>query len=376
MVTVVSRSIGLVYARLAKPCLFRFSPDSVHHTTTRLGRIVGAIAPLRWLTGKLLGYKNLPILAQTIDGIYYQNPVGLSAGFDKNFELLRFLPALGFGFIEGGSLTARPSDGNPGPHYRRLPADKSILVNAGLNNHGVTAIIERIKAYKRIELPLSISVAKTNDQQASSDDSGLDDYLISLKALKQAKVGDSITINISCPNAYGGEPFTTPEKLNRLLTSIDTLAFTQPIYIKMPIDKPWSEFEQLLKVIVSHQVAGVTIGNLAKNRDQAVLQTDIPAGWPGNMSGKPTETLSNQLISQTYKAYGSQLTIIGVGGIFSAKDAYQKIKNGASLVELVTGLIFKGPQLIGEINQQLAKLAQQDGYTSISQAIGSNHRAK
>lgn len=373
MIRVLSRSTGYLYKHVAKPILFRFSPDSVHTNLIKLGKITIKLPFAKQLLGAVFRYKN-PGLTQTVCGLRFENPVGLSAGFDKNFELLELLPAVGFGFVEGGSLTAGASDGNRRPHYHRLKKSKSILVNAGLNNHGVDAIIHHIKNYKNITYPLNISVAKTNAQCAASEQEGINDYVTSLKKIKKAHVGNLVTINISCPNAFGGEPYTTPERLEKLLKAVDAVGLDLPVFIKMPIDKPWPEFKKLIDVIGRHQVAGVTIGNLAKNRTNPHIYDPLPDTLKGNMSGKPTWDLSNNLISKTYAYRGNKLVIIGVGGIFCAEDAYEKIKRGATLVELITGMIFEGPQLIGSINNDLLRLLRADGYTNISKAIGANHR--
>lgn len=374
MITPISDATAYLYKIAVKPVLFKFSPDTVHHRLIGLGRISSDLPPMRWFIKSFYAYQNTAVLSQTIANITYRNPVGLSAGFDKNFELLKILPAVGFGFVEGGSLTFHKSAGNPKPHYRRLPKSKSILVNAGLNNDGVHVIAKRIQNYGDLPIPLNISIAKTNAKSANTDTSGIADYIGSLQIIKQNNVGDILTLNISCPNAFGGEPFTTPERLEALLAKVDALELHQPMYIKMPIDKPWSEFKVLLDIILKHRVTGVTIGNLAKDRNNPHIKDELPRDWPGNMSGKPTHDLSNQLIHQSYKYCGNRLVIVGVGGIFNANDAYEKIKHGASLVELITGLIFEGPQVVGQINKDLADLLKSDGYTNIAEAVGSYHR--
>jgi dihydroorotate dehydrogenase (fumarate) len=197
-----------------------------------------------------------------------------------------------------------------------------------------------------------------------------------LKKIKKASVGDMVTINISCPNAYGGEPFTTSERLEKLLKEVDKIGLKLPIFLKMPSDKPWPEFKKLIDTALKHKIAGLTICNLNKNRKSIKLKDELSDDIKGNLSGKPVFDLSNELISQTYKYCGNRLTIIGVGGIFSAKDAYEKIKRGATLVELITGMIFEGPMLIGQINAGLVELLEKDGYTHISQAIGAYHKQK
>ena len=326
---------------------------------------------------RMWGYKNKAMLGQTIAGVNFQNPVGLSAGFDKNFQVLPIMKAIGFGFMEGGSLTYEKCLGNPTPWFARLPKTKSLVVHVGLANQGVKTIMLRLRQYAPstfTNFPLNISVAKTNSMKAASETAAILDYVGSLRVIKKSGIGSMVTLNISCPNTYGGEPFTTPEKLDPLLQHVDSVKLQQPVFVKMPSDLEWSKFEALLAVIVRHRVTGVTICNLAKDRSALTLKDPLPDHILGGLSGKATWELSNRLIHQTYLKYGDRLVIIGVGGVFSAEDAYTKIKLGASLVELITGMIFVGPQLIGQINKGLVGLLQTDGYSNIGQAIGADAR--
>lgn len=319
-----------------------------------------------------LSYNDEAVLGQTILGINFTNPVGLSAGLDKNFELLPLMKTVGFGFMEGGSVTFHECKGNPRPWFHRLPANKSLVVHVGLANKGAKTIIKRLQAYKTEEFqdfPINISVAKTNSAKAASDQAAISDYIGSLKAFEKAKLGNMYTLNISCPNTYGGEPFTTPERLEALLTAVDALHLSSPVFVKMPIDLDWPEFNKLVGIAAKHDVAGLTIGNLAKKRTDEISK-ELPAHIKGNLSGMPTQKLSNNLIKLTRTHYGERFIIIGVGGIFNAEDAYAKIRYGANLVELITGVIFEGPQLIGRINRDLAILVRQDGYSNISEAVG------
>ncbi len=355
-----------VYRHVAKPLMFRQSPDSVHTYTVKVGELVQKSAILRGLIHWAWAYQNEPVLAQDIAGLHFKNPVGLSAGFDKNIQLAPLMRAIGFGFMAGGSITNRYCAGNPRPWFHRLPKEKSLVVNAGLANDGAWPILKRLRQAKRpADLPLNISVARTNDAKTVRDEDGIKDYLDCLKRL--GNIPEMIEINISCPNTYGGEPINKPVKLNRLLKGVDELSLRAPIFVKMPSDLAWPEFQKLLEVIIKHQIIGVTISNLQKIR----TGIDIDPTIKGNLSGKPVEAASNQLIRQTYKKYGKRLVIIGVGGIFSAEDAYQKIKFGASLVGLITGIIYQGPQLIGEVNCKLVELLAQDGFNNIQDAIGS-----
>lgn len=373
MNTTLSHTSGFAYRHIAKPVLFKFKPDDVHNSLVKYGSYLQKYRVVRKVVNTSWSYKNPRVLGQTLHGIEFQNPVGLSAGFDKNIELAQLLKIVGFGFMEGGSLTLHKCEGNPRPWFYRLPKTKSLVVYAGLANKGVETIIATLDNYPKTtfnDFPLNISVAKTNSKQTCTDTEAVADYIGSLRRLQKANVGDMYTLNISCPNTYGGEPFTTPNRLEALLVAVDKLLLNKPLFIKMPSHLPWQEFKKLTEVAKKHNVHGLTISNLAKDRASVKLMDPLPSSVKGNLSGKPTQDLSNQLIRQTYKTYGERFVIIGVGGIFSAQDAYTKIKLGASLVELITGMIFEGPQLIGQINQELVTLLQKDGYTTLSQAVG------
>lgn len=375
MNSVISDFTTKAYRHIAKPAMFRISPDRIHNQMLRVGSVVQRVRPLRGLLHFSWAYDNPKRLGQVIHGIEFRNPVGLSAGLDKNFELPPLLKAVGFGYMEGGSLTMEPCKGNDRPWFHRLPKSKSLVVHAGLANIGVQAIIRRIKKYPARTFdgfPLNVSVAKTNSREASTEKKAIDDYIGSLRQLQRSQVGSMYTINISCPNTYGGEPFTSPDMLDRLLHRVDKLHLTRPVFIKMPNHLSWDEFDQLLAVADKHEIAGVTVSNLAKRTTQLDLADPLPDHIRGGLSGKPTWERSNELISRTRQRYGNRFTIIGVGGIFSAEDAYTKIKLGANMVELITGMIFEGPQLIGQINRGLVELLERDGYTNISEAVGAD----
>lgn len=319
-------------------------------------------------------YQQPARLSQSLLGLTFPNPVGLSAGFDKNFELARLIKAVGFGYMEGGSLTYEICAGNPRPWFYRLPKSQSLVVNAGLANQGVKRIADRIKRYPADlfhDFPLNISIAKTNSPQAVTDRAAVADYIGSMKHLQAKQLGQMYTLNISCPNTYGGQPFTTPERLELLLAAVDELGLQVPVFIKMPSHLDWPDFQKLTDVAARHAVAGLTIANLAY-RDQVKLKDPLPDSVKGKLSGKPTWARSNDLIRNTRLKYGERFVIIGVGGIFSAEDAYTKIRLGANLVELITGLIFEGPQLIGQINHGLVRLLERDGFENISEATGAD----
>lgn len=364
----------VTYTKIIKPFLFKFTEaEDIHEATLSLGHFFGKFAFTRFITKGIFAHEN-SMLSQEISGIKFKNPVGLSAGFDKNAEIVNLLPSLGFSFGQIGTITNYPYAGNEKPRLYRLPKSKSIVVNFGLKNDGVEKILKRIKESRHKSTILGISVGRTNCKETVAPEAGIKDISSCLSSVIESGLGDMYTINISCPNLFGGESFTAPDSLEKLLGAIYELPLQKPVYIKMPINLPWEEFGKLVDVAVSFKVDGVIIGNLNKVRKSPKIIDEIPEHIKGSASGMPTQALSNELISKTYKNYGDKLVIIGVGGIFCAEDAYEKIKRGASLVQLITGLIFEGPQLVGQINKGLVKLLKADDFEHIGEAIGANHK--
>lgn len=360
------------YRTVIKPILFRRDPETVHEHATRLGVWLGSNAITRSLVRVMFRYDHAA-LAQKLWGITFSNPVGLSAGFDKNGFLFNIMDSIGFGFAEVGTVTRYPYEGNPRPRLLRLPKSKGLVVNYGLKNLGVDTVIARLEHIDR-RIPQVISIGKTNCAATADRACGMDDYYECLRECVAAEAGDIYEINISCPNAFGGEPFTNAHDLEDLLKCFAGLSIKKPIFIKMPINLQWEEFQTLLDIAVRYGVHAVVIGNLNKNRQDPAIRDDIPHGMKGSVSGKPTEHLVNDLISKTFAYCGGMIKIIGVGGIFSAEDAYEKIRRGATLVELITGMIYEGPQLIGEINRGLAGLLEKDGYKNVGEAVGAYHK--
>ncbi len=360
-----------IYKQAIKPLLFRMDPESAHDRFIRMGHVLGRYSGARHATSALFRYEH-PSLSQKLCGLKFKNPVGLSAGFDKNGDLTQIMEPVGFGFMQVGTLTLHAYAGNPKPRAVRLPHSQALVVNYGLKNIGVEHILPKLNTHT--DFPIGVSVGKTNCYETADVNAGILDYASCLYKVIQSGAGDFYTINISCPNTFGGEPFITSDRLDRLLTSLFRLKIEKPVFLKMPIHLAWNNFKPLLDVAVAHGVDGVIIGNLCKDRHYPLIKDALSPAVKGGISGKPTWDASNELISQAFENYRNQLLIVGVGGIFSAADAYEKIKRGASLVQLITGMIYEGPQLIGSINKGLVQLLRADGYKNISDAIGAYHK--
>jgi len=347
--------IDFLYRHALKPILFKFHPDHVHDLFVNVGEVAGKFAATRKLFALFYDYRG-PDISKTVDGITYRTPVLLSAGFDSNGRLSQILPSLAFGGEEMGSTTAHPCEGNPRPRLTRLIRNKSLVVYKGLRNLGVDALIARLKRTPRVPgFVIGISIARTNEQAASTIESGIRDYAESLKKLTEAGIGDYYTINISCPNSYTGETFAEPSHLAQLLPELKKIPNKKPIYLKMPINIPWEQFAELLDIAERNDMHGVVIGNLNKNYSDLKHPEDAPEIFRGGLSGTPCFALSNELIRKTREKYGQRFTIIGVGGTFTPDDAMAKFEAGADLLQMVSGMIFEGPGLMRKICERYAK---------------------
>jgi dihydroorotate dehydrogenase len=361
--------IGVGYKYLAKPVFFAQDPEKVHDGMIKVARFSGKHKITKQLASLAFNYHH-PSLEQNILGINFKNPVGLSAGFDKDALITDILPKVGFGFAEIGSVTAEPSPGNSGTRLWRLKSSKAIGVYYGLKNDGAKVIASRLIA-KTSNMPIGVSVAKTNCQATAEDNAGIADYVKAYKIVQN--VGDYYTINISCPNTYGGQPFNDARRLNKLLIALDKVKTKKPVFVKLSPDLSKQTVNELIDVCKNHNVQGFVCSNLTKDRTLKQISKEDYVPELGGFSGKIVENKANQLIEHVYKQTKGKYIIIGVGGIFSAQDAYTKIKLGANLVQLITGMIYQGPQTISDINIGLVQLLKQDGYSNISQAVGVYH---
>ena len=351
-----SKANSIIYNRIIKPICFMHDAERTHNFFIKLGKFLGSNQATKRAVSFLFSYQH-PKLEQKILGLQFRNPVGLAAGFDKNAELVSVMEDVGFGFVEVGSVTALPCEGNSGKRIDRIIDKKSLWINLGLNNNGVQEIRKRLRG-NTFKIPYGVSLARTNCKDTASPEAGIKDYIASLKESRD--IGDYHTLNISCPNSYGGQPFAAPDLYEHLLKEVDKLKLDKPVFVKLSPDLTKSNIDKILSISQNHAIAGFICTNLTKNH----------ALGKGGLSGKIVEQSANDLIKYIYSKTKGRYIIIGVGGIFSAEDAYEKIKLGANLVQLITGMIYNGPGLIGRINYGLVKLLEKDGYKNISEAVG------
>ena len=353
------------YNSVLKPVFFTKDPETIHDRMVKFGIFLGRHSSSRAVTHMLFGYSN-DKLKQNILGMTFENPIGLSAGFDKNGELTNIVPNVGFGFEEVGSITGYPCEGNPKPRLWRLPESRGLVVHYGLKNDGCDVIAERLKKRMHFGI-LGTSIAMTNCKDNLEIHTAILDYAKAFRTLSD--VGDYFTLNISCPNAQGGQPFVVPHRLDYLLDIIDEIKTKKPIFIKLSPDISFKEVDTLLDIAKKHRIQGIICTNLTKKKDnKRIVDENLPS--VGGVSGKPVQEIADKLLSYIYKKEKNRFVLIGTGGVFSAADAYKKIRLGASLVQMITGMIFEGPQVVSEINRGLVELLERDGFKNISEAVG------
>jgi dihydroorotate dehydrogenase len=361
-----------VYTHVVRPLLFQLNPDYVHEGITFIGQQMGKYQASRSLLQKMYGYEH-SLLETDVFGIHFKSPIGIAGGFDKDCRLIQTLPQIGFGFTEVGTITARPYKGNNKPWNIRLAHDGALLVNYGLKNKGVNVLSGVIKKQKRY-VPLIINIGKTNNPLIKGEEA-IEDYNNSFVTLQP--LADIVNINISCPNTGDGQLFCeNPVMLTKLLNRIAQNPITKPIILKLKPDISNDLLDEILHVVAQYAfIKGFIISNLTSQRSRLTQYSAYRVqGQAGGISGKPLKELSNQMIARVYRRTRGKYPIIGLGGVFTAEDAYEKICLGASLVELATGLIYGGPGIIKEIKKGLVTLLKRDGFTHISHAVGSNSR--
>ena len=352
---------------LIREIMFKFDAEKVHNFILGIGSLLGKT----WLTKRILRkffvYKNKMLNIEVL-GIKFENPIGLAAGFDKNAVLTDVLPNVGFGFTEVGSITAEKCEGNKKPRLFRLTEDKALLVRLGLPSEGAVKIANKLKD-KKFNFPVGINIAKTNDVNIIGE-KAINDYVRSIRLFKD--IGDYITINLSCPNIPDKDAFSNPILLAKLLKEVKKVV-DKPILLKIALDLNSKNYDGIIRVAKKYAfVKGFVISNLSTKRDKLRTDKNIlnEIGNGGGISGKPAKDKSNELIKYFYKKTKGKYIIIGCGGVFNAEDAYEKIKLGASLVQLITGMIYEGPGLIKEINKGLVELMKRDSYKNIKEAVG------
>ena len=308
--------------------------------------------------------KNNPLFKTKLFEKDLDNPIGMAAGFDKNAEVYNSLFKLGFGFVEVGTITPLKQYGNPKPRVFRLVEDEALINRLGFNNLGAKNILERINRNNPTGL-LGINIGPNKDTQEK-----MSDYIECLKTFND--VADYITINISSPNTENLRSFHNQKKLDELLQTLDkekkNLNSKTPIVVKISPDINGEEIEKISEVLLSNNIEAVIISNTSDSTRNDLK--NIQGHQKGGLSGKPIELKSTELVRKFYKILNGKIKIIGVGGVDSGRSAYEKFIAGANFVQLYTGMVFRGPNIVNLIKKELKELLLKDGVKNFSEIVG------
>ena len=341
-----------MYQWLLKPILFRFSAETAHRLTVRLLKIGFRIPFVPALVRSYFKYDN-PQLERKLFGLTFSNPVGLAAGLDKNAEMIDELAALGFGFIEIGTLTPRPQTGNPQPRLFRLPTDAGLINRMGFNNDGVAEAIQRLRKRKS-KVIVGGNIGKN---KVTPNEQATEDYLVCFDALYEWV--DYFVVNVSSPNTPDLRALQEREPLEALLKALQarnqTKAAPKPILLKIAPDLSDTQLDEIIEVVKITQLAGVIATNTTISRENLLTPAETIAEiGAGGLSGKPLKERATEVIRYLKQKSGGAFPIIGVGGIQTPEDALEKIAAGADLVQIYTGFIYEGPALVKRIKKGLS----------------------
>lgn len=351
----------MFYQKIIRPILFKIDPETIHNFTIWGLSFFSESKILNKILKSQLNYTS-PRLSQKLFGLEFKNPVGLSAGLDKNGQAINTWSALGFGWAQIGSITYHAQAGNKKPRLWRLPQDKGLVVYYGLSNKGAKEIVQQLK--KKTGL-ISASIAKSNIVPM---DEAADDYQATFEIV--ADYADIITINLSCPNVDNFQGLQAKQFLEPILAKIKSInQHKKPIWLKIGQDLSRDQLDDIIYLCKKYSVDAIVACNLSKSRDHLNLKSKH-RDKPGGISGKKISEKVNKIIAYLYQNSDGQYKIIGTGGIFDGQDAYDKIRAGADMVQLITGLIYNGPTAIKKINTQLELLLTRDNFQHISEAVG------
>ncbi len=331
-----------MYKLIIRPLLFLMNPEKAHHFTFDLIKITFKIPGVKTVFNWLFNDKNSSFEKELM-GLRFPNPIGLAAGFDKDAKLVDELSAFGFGFIEIGTVTPVQQDGNPKPRMFRLTLDNGLINRMGFNNEGVDAAVEHLKRRKG-KLIIGGNIGKN---KLTSNENAIDDYLICYKSLYP--VVDYFVVNVSSPNTPGLRVLQEKEPLTNLLRQVQLLnqsmSKPRPLLLKIAPDLSNEQLDEIVEIVLSEKLDGIIATNTTITRTDLKTNDKITIE-AGGLSGKPVKDRSTFVISYLRKKAGSKLVIIGVGGIFTAKDAQEKLDAGADLLQVYTGFIYEGPALV------------------------------
>jgi dihydroorotate dehydrogenase len=342
-----------MYKQLLRPLVFKLDPEKAHYLTFDLMKLALGNPVGRFMSKSILEYKH-PKLKKQLFGLTFENPVGLAAGLDKDAKVFNELGALGFGFIEIGTLTPKPQPGNDKPRLFRLPNDKAIINRMGFNNEGVDAAVIRLKNRKT----KAIIGGNIGKNKVTANEDAIKDYEYCFNALFD--VVDYFVVNVSSPNTPNLRELQDKEPLTHLLNHLQNINNSKPkrkpLLLKIAPDLTNSQLDDIIDIVAATKIDGIVATNTTIAREPLTYpKAEIEAIGMGGLSGKPLTKRSTEVIAYLKTKSNNAFPVIGVGGIHSPEDAIEKIKAGADLIQLYTGFIYEGPALIKNINKEIVK---------------------
>jgi dihydroorotate dehydrogenase len=356
--------------KLARPALFYLDPERAHRASIwalKLGLVTGLGPGL----GGRAREGDDPILATKVWDLAFPNPIGLAAGYDKDAEVCDAALALGFGFVEAGTVTPKPQPGNAGQRLFRLTEDEAVINRFGFNSRGLAPFVDRLGRRRAHPGIVGANVGKNRDSADAAAD-----YVTGIAAV--GALADYLVVNISSPNTPGLRALQARAQIEELLARVQdfrrrqTAGFRPPLLVKVSPDLQDGEIRDIAEAVIAAGVDGLIIGNTTITRPATLRSADRNA--QGGLSGKPLFALSTGCLASMYRFTGGRIPIIGCGGVASGADAYAKIRAGASLVQLYSALVFQGPGLVERIKSELAALLRRDGFTSVADAVGKGQK--
>ncbi len=343
-----------------KRILFKFDPETAHNIAEYSLRVLGKCKIAKSYMQKK-NYITDPKLSQKVFGVTFANPVGLAAGFDKNATMIKAMQSLGFGFTEIGTMTPKPQDGNPKPRMFRYPEEKSVQNAMGFNNKGAHKVLKNLKKVYPFDIPIGANIGKN---KTTPEEFALSDYKSLIKKFEDSS--DYLVINISSPNTPNLRDLQNEKFITELFTMAKGLT-DKPILLKIAPDMEVDMAINLCNSAINAGAAGIIATNTTIDYSLVPNCQNF-----GGLSGACLTQKSGSLFKEIAKELFGKTILISVGGISTGKEAYERIKNGATLVQSYSALIFEGPSMVRKINEEILELMAKDGYSNISEAIGAN----
>jgi len=348
--------MGVIWEKIVRPAMFGLDAERAHELgmkALRLGLVRGERSFSKFGTIERFGLK-------------FDNPLGLAAGFDKNGAAVNELASLGFGFVEVGTVTFRPQKGNEKPRLFRLPEDRALINRLGFNNDGAASVVKRLKKLER-KCVIGVNIGKNKDVP---NEEAIEYYLACFEIIHP--VADYVAVNVSSPNTPNLRELQKTESLEALLAALQKRngeLGAKPLLVKIAPDLSETEIKSIVDICLSKKFSGIIATNTTISRKG--LKTDEPQSYgDGGLSGKPLGRMANEVIWTIFRHSEGKLPIIGVGGIFTAEDAFEKVAAGASLLQVYTGFVYGGPRFPTNINKKLADILRSKGFSSLDEAVG------